>query len=536
MVFKSLYPPLPQYPEANVYELFFNNPDQNALPDYTLYVDAESGRKFQRSEFKQRVHDAMTTFGAPVSNGGLGLSKEKGDIIGIYSSNCIDYPTTIISALSLTVPFVPLSSYSTHFELCHLLRTSKCTVLFVHAGLLQKALSAAKEVGLSEDRIFIIEGQVPGRKSLQDLLDETRKRGIPRELPRPAKKDTLAYLMFSSGTTGLPKAVMVSQGNLWYTVLSQLAVAAEDARVLETPPPQAPLVLLGVLPFHHTYGLISFCIRPMNGWATCVVVPRWKAEVVVKAIEKYRVQVLLLVPSMIHQLVHSGLLQKADTSSLAIINSGAAYLPPKVSDAMQKLARTARLQEGYGLSECARLVRDDGTDADIGEPGELWLGGNSVTLGYYNNPKATKESFVNGWLRTGDRFKTDGKGTFFFVDRAKDTLKVSGAQVSPTEIEQVLLGHPGKLISDASVAGVSGGRTSDELLPRAWVVLSEEGRKKGADAVLKELEKWTNDNLSSYKRLRGGLEVVSEIPKSPTGKVLRRVLQDRYEQKVKAKL
>lgn len=89
MIHTSLYPPLPKYPEANVYELFFNNPDQNALPDYTLYVDAETGRNFRRSEFKQRVHDTMTAFGAPVSNGGLGLSKENGDIIGIYSSNCI---------------------------------------------------------------------------------------------------------------------------------------------------------------------------------------------------------------------------------------------------------------------------------------------------------------------------------------------------------------------------------------------------------------------------------------------------------------
>lgn len=112
-----------------------------------------------------------------------------------------------ISALSLTVPFVPLSSYSTHFELCHLLRTSKSTVILVHASLLQKALAAAKEVGLNEDRIFILEGHVPGRKSLQDLLDDVRKRETPRELPRPAKKNTLAYLMFSSGTTGLPKGI-----------------------------------------------------------------------------------------------------------------------------------------------------------------------------------------------------------------------------------------------------------------------------------------------------------------------------------------
>ena len=186
---------------------------------------------------------------------------------------------------------------------------------------------------------------------------------------------------------------------------------------------------------------------------------------------------------MIHQLVNSGLLEKADVSSLAIVNSGAAYLPPKVSDAMQKLIRSARLQEGTiyitqaemsklitlaqatvsqnvcvhpirylscylkaisiqtfsslrrpapgslgGLQpirnstgillpdQLARLVRDDGTDAAIGEPGELWIGGNSVTLGYFNNEKATKECFVNGWLRTGDRFKTDGKGTFLYVE------------------------------------------------------------------------------------------------------------------------
>ncbi|CAL1713286.1 unnamed protein product [Somion occarium] len=568
MLFKSLYPPTPPVPDKNVYELFFNDPEQNALPDYTLYVDAESGRQIRRSEFNERVRDAATALGAPLSAGGLGLSGEKGDIVGILSSNCIDYPTLVLGSLTITVPFALLSAYPTHFELVHLLRTSKSTVLFVHPTLLRNALKAAQEVGLSHDRIFILEGGIPGRKSLQDLIDDVKRRRTPREPVRPATKKTLAYLMFSSGTTGLPKAVMVAHGNIWSTIVSQLIAGAEDLKVSPLPPPTSPVVVLAVLPFYHTYGLISFCMRPMSGYVTCVIVPRWNVEVVVRAIEKHRIGLLLLVPSMVHQLVHSGLLEKADLSSVDLISTGGAYMPPKVAERIQKLIRsTPRVMEGYGLSECtlsalrkpapgalggiqpilnstgillpsmeAKLTREDGSCVEIGEPGELWLRGDNIALGYFNDENATKETFIDGWLRSGDRFKTDGKGTFFFVDRIKDTLKISGAQVSPTEIEDVLLAHPGKLISDTSVAGVSGGRTADELLPKAWVVLSEEGRRKGADVVLKELDMWANENLSSYKRLRGGLEVVSEIPKSPTGKVLRRVLQDRHEQALKAKV
>jgi len=121
---------------------------------------------------------------------------------------------------------------------------------------------------------------------------------------------------------------------------------------------------------------------------------------------------------------------------------------------------------------------------------------------------------------------------FFFADRVKDTLKVSGIQVSPIEIENVLLANPKGLITDVTVAGVSGGRISDEKLPRAWVVLSESGRKMGTKKVQQELVTWHQENLSRYKWLRGGIEFVNHIPKSPTGKVLRRVLQAEYEQQV----
>jgi len=264
-------------------------------------------------------------------------------------------------------------------------------------------------------------------------------------------------------------------------------------------------------------------------------------------------------------------MEKVDFSSVDGTANGAAYLPAELGAKLASLIpQRATFTDGYGLSEAtiavimqphsgslggklqripgssgvllpgmeARIVRDDGAEADVNEPGELWLRGDNITLGYWNNPKATAEAFIDGWFHTGDKFKVDEKGNFWFADRAKDTLKISGAQVSPVEIENCLLDHPEKLISDVTVAGVSGGRTLDEKVPRAWIVLNSAGKKRGASVVIMELESWHQKNLSKYKWLRGGIEVIEEIPKSPTGKVLRRVLQSRYEseRKLRGKL
>ena len=181
----------------------------------------------------------------------------------------------------------------------------------------------------------------------------------------------------------------------------------------------------------------------------------------------------------------------------------------------------------------ARILREDGSAASPNETGELWLRSGSIALGYWNDKKATRKTFVDGWLKTGDLFVVDKDGTFYFQDRIKvnvalkpmvthcstrlmnvsrkDTLKISGMQVSPTELENVLLAHPGSLIVDATVVGVKGGRTLDEKVPRAWVVLSKAGAKKGKEVVVNSLDAWSRKNLSKYKRLRGGIEVVSAV-------------------------
>lgn len=315
---------------------------------------------------------------------------------------------------------------------------------------------------------------------------------------------------------------------------------------------------------HHSYGLHAYCFRSSLAPATYVIIPRWNIDLALKLISQYKITTLNLVPSVAHQLIQHPNTRNVDLSSIRSMSSGAAYLPPELENKLQKLfPEEALITEGYGMSEGTiaaisrpfpgvlglkkipmstgvllpglegRLVREDGTDADVDEVGELWVKGNNVALGYWANTQASKETFVNGWLRTGDRFRVDKDGNFFFEDRVKDTLKVSGIQVSPVEIENVLLNHPDKLISDVTVAGVSGGRTSDEKVPRAWIVLSGKGKQLGPKAVIKELETWHQDKLSKYKWLRGGIEVVKEIPKSPTGKTLRRVLQDNYERRLK---
>ncbi|KAF9267794.1 acetyl-CoA synthetase-like protein [Marasmius fiardii PR-910] len=567
-----LTPPPPS--DINAHDVFFNRPDQAEWPDFTFHIDALTEKKRTYKEFVARTKASITALGSPVSEGGLGF--ENGEMIGIMSENSMEYPVLVHALLALTVPFALISAYSTRFELVHTFRLSKITRLFVQPKYLQIALSVAKEVNIPAKRIYIIGGNAKGHRSLGNMVERVQKANIPTLPPRPATKDTLAYLVLSSGTSGLPKAVMITHGNLIYSLSQSVIISQAVMEVYTAPTPPTPEGIpigLGFLPFHHSYGLHSFCFRHLLAPSTIVILSKWNIEVTLKAIPKYRITNLSLIPSVVHQLLNHPHFSRTDLSSVIVAGSGAAYLPPELAAKFGSFIKnTPFLGEGYGLSECtiaalaqpfpgilggkvkripgcagillpgmeARIVREDGTDADANEIGELYLKGYNICQGYWNNEKANQETFVDGWLKTGDRFKADAEGHFFFADRAKDTLKVSGTQVSPMEIENVLLAQPDKLIIDVTVSGVHGhGRTSDEKVPRAWVVLSDAGKAKGASTVIKALEEWHQENLSKYKWLRGGIEVVKEIPKSPTGKVLRRVLVDRYEQrfkKVKGKL
>ncbi|CCM01886.1 uncharacterized protein FIBRA_03957 [Fibroporia radiculosa] len=563
MVIKSPFRPVPVLPNINVHDFIFNNPKWDPNASFPIFVDGLTGQEVSRKDFLERVRDGATALSAPTIDGGVGIGQYEQEIVGILGHNAVDYITLLHSLLVIATPFALLSAFATSYELAQALRTSKVTRLFVQPSFLPTALQAAREVGLPEDRIIVFAERFGGRQSFHDLIDNVRARRIPRVPVKPVSKDTLAYLVFSSGTSGLPKAVMISHGNVCFS-LAQNAVALQE---INQPAPAGPVKVLAFLPMYHSYGLHMFGIRGFWSPLTFILIPKWDLDVLCKVVPQYHIHVLIMVPSTIHQLVHDKRFRADIFASVVSIASGAAQLPPALPQRLKDvLGGNLEISEGFGMSEVTigamrgtspemfggkippivgalgvllpgmegRIVREDGSDAEFHEPGELWLRGENVALGYWGNEEATRKTFgPDGWLKTGDQLKIDELGRFYFVDRAKDTLKISGMQVSPSEIENVLIAHPNKLITDICVGGVPGSRAADEKIPRAWIVLSEEGRKRGLAQVIRELDAWSRKNLSKYKWLRGGIEAINEIPKSPTGKVLRRVLQDRYEEQTR---
>lgn len=568
MYYKSLFPEIPKVPESNVHHLLFNRPDQQDWPDYTLFVNVATGQRLSFLEFVDRVRDGATAIGADVTQGGLGLRPENGEFVGILSENCPDYVALIHSLLAITVPFALFSSYSTPYELKHANSLAQATRVFTSLAL----LPLASTLGLPADRIHLLDGEKEGYTSYDQLVSSVHRNDIPRLPVRHATKDTLAYLVYSSGTSGLPKAVMISHGNITSATLGVMIQTMEIGKIRAPPvwdTPDGLQVSFNVLPIYHSFGLYRTSFFNFLKPLTIVILPKWNIDAFFECVPKYHITTVSLVPSLVHQLVHHSRFKIADLSSIQGIGCGAAHLPPQLTDQLRaRFPAMNRVSEGYGLSEFtmavamkpvhgmlnghaknkpgsvgilvpgveARIVRPDGSLANQNEAGEIHVRGPTVALGYKGNDEATRETFVDGWVRTGDQLRIDEDGVLFFVDRIKDTLKISGMHVSPVEIENTLLAHPGKLITDVSVAGVSGGRTWDERIPRAWIVLSHAGATLGEKRVVAQLDAWAQERLSRYKWLRGGIGIVETIPKSPTGKVLRRVLVEQFERKVEAKL
>ncbi|KAH9975617.1 amp dependent CoA ligase [Russula compacta] len=576
----SLYRSLPlSTPTTNYYDWLLRRPALTKWPNFILHIDAVTGAQRHARDVLERFEHAATALATSPRDGGLGLAAGQQEVVGILSENCLEYPILALALLKMAVPMAFLPSQSTFPETVALFKVATVTSLFVSERLYPHASAAAKEVGLPEEKIFILQGDVTGKASLPRLIDRVKARGLPAIPTQTVRDDTLAYLMFSSGTTGLPKAVMISHRNMIFST-SQVAYIQEENTKVYAPDPAKIPVHLAVLPWYHTMGAHAFIFRSFVSPQTLVVLPTWSVELIVKAFSRYPITHFMMVPSMTYQVLHNPQLVGLDLSSLAYATAGAAHLPPKLRVAFERRATNLPFFfEGYGLSECtysalmlpfpgthggrvnpvrgmagilapsleARILREDGSDAGYSEIGELILRGPTIALGYWNNENATKETFRDGWLYTGDRFYVDTEGRFFYVDRAKvgnkpsrgqftcldrhylqDTFKVSGKQVSPTEIENTIREHPSKLIIDVAVAGVKGERLSNELVPRAWVVLSDTGKEQGVEAVLTAIDEWARLRLSKHKWLRGGVQVVDEIPRLPTGKILRRKLQDEY--------
>ena len=517
---------------------------------------------------------------------GLGRSpvddKEDGEILGLFSRNHIHYPMVVHACWRSEVVFGGISPASTPYELWWVLRKMQITSIMVHESLLpvlkeavklgkgerdelplKLVLDPRKVVVLSEDKEM---DEVQGYRTIESLVREgLNLHERPRKL---LGGNRLAYLFQSSGTSGLPKAMMITHRNGYHSGIQTLTAAAQGARFMGMQPFATHSVTLGVIPMYHSYGMILWNLRVNLVRNTTILLPKWHLEKALQAIQKYKITALPLVPPLIRQLAQSPLTEKYDLSSVIGAVSGAAYLPPDVAYQLaQKLpqGKAMPIPSGYGLSEAASIaspatpgifgletalpgsigyllpgtegrVVDPDTLQDVGkgEKGELWARGEVVTPGYFKDEKATAEIFTErGWLRTGDLVERDRFDRIVYLDRLKEMIKVKGLQVAATEVEDTLLEHPEGLVRDACVAGVDNGRGDGSLFVRAWVVLTEKGRGLEESNVQAKLDEWVKSRLSRHKWLTGGIEVVDSIPRTPSGKMLRREMRDRYHARLK---
>lgn len=470
-----------------------------------------------------------------VAAGLAGAGVRQGDVVALFSPNTIVYPMAFYGATRAGATVTTVSSLSTPTELASQLGDSRARWLITVSPFLPTARQAAELLagqGRPLAEIIVLDG-AEGHRSLADLLAAT---GPEPEIAIDPSED-VAVLPYSSGTTGLPKGVMLTHRSI-ATNLAQtdaLYHPAEGERVL------------AVLPFFHIYGLAALLNQPLRCGATVVVLPRFELEQFCRTIEEQKVQALIVAPPIALALAKHPVVDRFDLSSVEYLLCAAAPLDPDLAAACARRLGLPHLLQGYGMTELSpvthvvspkeddpavgsvgrmvpstelRVAALDGTADDLGpgERGELLIRGPQVMKGYFGRPSDTAAMIdAEGWLHTGDIGYVDERGYLHIVDRVKELIKYKGYQVAPAELEAVLLGHP--RIADAAVIGVPDGDGTE--CPKAFVV-----RTPGADLDAAEVTAYVAGLVAPYKKVRA-VEFVDAVPKSAAGKILRRELRAR---------
>jgi acyl-CoA synthetase (AMP-forming)/AMP-acid ligase II len=505
--------------------------------DRAALVESTTGRTVTYAQLPDLVDRAAAALAR------LGI--RKGDVCAIFSANTPEYAIAVLAIARLGAIVTTASPMCTRDDLVKQFTDSRPRILFTSPAVGGTALDAifrlpstrsrslragtADATGCEVEHVFSF-GAMAGAKPFDELLAQP---GTPP--PVVIDPDDIVALPYSSGTTGLPKGVMLSHRNLVANILQVDGTGhlrdGEDT-------------LISFLPFFHIYGLVVIMLLGLRSGATLVVMPRFELGPYLDLVERYRATMLHVVPPIVLALAKSPAASGRDFSTVRKLFSGAAPLGAEVIG--QCTARIGCfLQQGYGMTETSPAthttpddaaktkagsigwpvantecrVVDPATRADVarGQDGELWIRGPQVMLGYLNCPDATRATLdEDGWLHTGDIGHADADGHFFVVDRLKELIKYKGMQIAPAELESVLLSHPA--VADAAVVP----QKDDECgeIPRAFVVLK-------APATADDLMIFVAGRVASYKKIRR-LDFIDAIPKSPSGKILRRVLRDTY--------
>lgn len=449
-----------------------------------------------------------------------------GRCLGLMAPNMPEYAVVFHAAATAAATLTTINPTYGAEEVRFQLNDAGAELLITVPMFLPTALEAVEGTDVSE---VVVIGDAPGATPLSELMADPIE-----QVPVNAAQDVVV-LPYSSGTTGLPKGVMLTHRNL-------VANICQMEHILAYGPGE---IGLAALPFFHIYGMQVLLNGMLANGAAVLTMARFDMATALELIQRERVTRFFAVPPMVLGLAKAPIVDDYDLSSLRQIFSGAAPLGAELQ--MEASNRVGcEIVQGYGMTElspvshatpegvnrpgtsgmavsnvqCRIVDPETGADQPVGERGELWVRGPMVMKGYLNNPEATAETLDSeGWLHTGDVAIIDDEGHYSIVDRIKELIKYKGFQVPPAELEALIVSHPA--VSDVAVIGVPDLEAGE--LPKAFVVLAH-----GATLSLAELQEFVGEHLVSYKQIRL-LETIDAIPKSASGKILRRELRDREQ-------
>ncbi|KAF5709489.1 4-coumarate ligase [Fusarium globosum] len=515
MIFTSRYEiPIPEIDLLTYIFYLLSEESQQASSDKPVYVEAhDPTQQLNKAQLKHMVKSIAAglrhTF--EIRNGDV--------ILGFYplpsSYPCLNCLRGVFTGANPTYTYSELVSQLT-------VSGAKCTVTDSYR--LEMAKKAAKAAGLPPNSLILIDSKA-------------------------AQSTAPAVLNFSSGTTGLPKACEITHRNLVANAEQNLHLERVARKRKNDPTFAANDVHCAFLLFYHAMGLITFCILNVKRGCTTVVMPKFDLKSFLSTIQKFKVTYLIFAPPVVSMLVKSPLVSQYDLSSVKFLVCGAAPLQADVEKRLEALfSKTgARSRQGWGMSEATMSVSIFGPnefDPSHGSVGylvanmQLQIIDENGKAGYYKNPAATKEAFTDdGWVKTGDIIKIDKTGLVTIVDRKKvcfgrnssmtpanseyqELIKVKGFQVAPSELEGHLLEHEGVL--DCAVIRVL---PDGQEYPQAHVV------RKNPDATAESILSFMDKRLSPIKRITGGIVFTDATPKSPSGKILRRLIKDGFASK-----
>jgi acyl-CoA synthetase (AMP-forming)/AMP-acid ligase II len=481
-------------------------------------IDAPSGRTITYSGLARDVRRAAAGLAAR----GFG----SGDVLAVHMPNVPEYAVAVHAAMSLGGTVATANPLYTSGELAHQLRDSCARALLTVPPFLDAACEAARQAGCDD---VLVLGEGEGATPFAELFEHGE------DAPQGAiDPDSTAALLYSSGTTGVPKGVELSHRALIANVMQTDTVLGLDTRDM----------VLAVAPFFHALGFAILMNTPLASGSTVVSLPRFELGDFLQSIQDYAVTGTIVVPPIALALARHPVVEHFELSSLRFVGCGAAPLGIEAQRACaQRLG--CPVEQGYGMTEAtagiaiSSMVETNlnapgqvgillpGTEARVIEPesgddlgsaatGEIVVRGPQLMSGYLGRPEATAATIDrDGWLHTGDIGRVDDEGHVYITDRLKELIKYKGYQVAPAELEALLVGHP--QISAAAVIGAPDEEAGE--LPTAFVV----AEPKLDDAALMA---WVAERVAPHKRIRR-VERVDEVPCSPSGKILRRELRAR---------